>query len=303
MWNIMKERYYHMFANGDDARDFVIEEHDFKAAFNRIAVCSYLSGVRVLAASIEDSHPHVLLRGTPEQAEEFKQRYKDLSIRFITKHRGSSDGDVLNLELSEINDESYLMNAAIYVIVQATKDGKPILPYDYLYGTGALYFRKPGSILPWDHDYQGSLLVRRELGSFSLHEQWRICNTKSPMPSQWIIVNGIIHPECYMDIVGYESIFRTHNCFRAFLSSSKSRDEIVRRTMASVRGVTMEDLEARRICQECCVTLFGKRTTMHLTTEQRIIVAQKLRSLYCLSFRQLSTLSRLPESEIRKYIK
>ncbi len=297
------ERYYHMFANGDDARNFVTEENDFKAALNRIAVCAHLSGVRVLAASIEDSHPHVLLRGTQDQADNFKQRYKDLSIRFITRHRGSSDGVALNPELCGIDDESYLMNAAIYVIIQATKDGKPVLPYDYLYGTGALYFRKPGSILPWDHDYHGALHRRRELGSFSLQDQWRICNTKVPMPSQWIVVNGIIHPESYIDISGYESIFRTHNCFRAFLASSKSRDEIVRRTMASVRGITMEDLEARRICQDRCMALFGKRTTMHLSTGQRLSIAQDLRSSYRLSFRQLAALTRIPESEIRKYIK
>lgn len=292
-----------MFANGDDAKNFVIEENDFKAAFNRVAVCSHLAGVRILAASIEDSHPHVLLKGIHEQAEYFKQRYKDLTTRFITRHRGSSDGVVLNLELCEINDESYLMNAAIYVIIQATKDGKPILPYDYLYGTGALYFRKPGTILPWDHDYHGALYRREELGLLSIQDQWRICHTKIPMPSQWIIVNGIIHPKCYIDITGYESIFRTHNCLRAFLASSKSRDEIVRQTMASVRGVNMEDMEARRICQAICMTRFGKQTTMHLTADQRLYLAQELRSAYHLSFRQLATLTRLSESEIRKYIK
>lgn len=295
------ERYYHMYANGDDAKNFVIEENDFKAAFNRIAVCASMSGIRILAASIEDSHPHVLLKGLPERAEDFKRRYKDLSTRYITRHRGSFDGVVLNLELSEIHDESYLMNAAIYVIIQATKDGKPVLPYDYLYGTGALYFRRPGTILPWDHDYKGALHERRGLGSFPIQEQWRICNTKVHMPSEWIVVNGIIHPGCYIDIAGYEAIFRTHNCFRAFLASNKSRDEIVRRTMASVRGITMEDMEARRLCQDRCVALFGKRTTMHLTTEQRLTLAQNLRSSYRLSFRQLSKLTRLPESEIRKY--
>ncbi len=87
------------------------------------------------------------------------------------------------------------------------------------------------------------------------------------------------------------------------MSSGKARDEIVRRTMASTRGITIEDIEARRLCQERCIELFGKQTTKHLTATQRFILAQDLRNLYTLSFRQLSALTKLPEEEIRKYVK
>lgn len=299
----MDKHYYHLFANGCDAQNFIIGEYEFKAAFNRIAVCSFLCNVTVLAASIEDTHPHILLWGDRENAEMFKAKYEDLSIRYISRHRGTAEGIVLHCELCEINDNTYLMNAASYVIVQATKDGKPVLPYDYLYGTGALYFRKTGSILPWDHDYQGHIYERKELGSFPVKEQWRICNTKLRMPPDWIIVNGFIHPYSFVNVAGFENIFKTHNCFRAFLASGKARDEIVRRTMSTVRGLTLEDLEARMRCMERCINLFGKKTTKFLTTGQRLELAQDLRSKYGISFRQLSFLTKLPEAELRKYIR
>lgn len=299
----MEEQYFHMFANGDDAKDFIIKEEEFKAAFNRFAVCAYLCNVSILAFSIEDSHPHALLWGTGERVLDFKDKYRDLSVRYITKHRGSADGVTLNCDLCKISDEEYLRNAASYVIVQATKDGKPVLPYDYLFGTGALYFRKPGTILPWDHDFHGRLHERKKLGTFPVNMQRKICNTKIPMPDQWVIVNGFIHPGNFVDINGYERIFKTHNCFRAFMAIGKSRDEIVRRTMASAHGIVLEDLEARRLCHERCIGLFGKQTTKHLDTMERITLAQDLRKKYLLSFRQLATVVKLPESEVRKYVK
>lgn len=302
-WRFMTKHYYHLFANGDDAKNFITEEVEFKAAFNRIAVCAYICKIDVLAASIEDSHPHFLLKGDPDSVQLFATKYVDLSNRYLARHRGSTEGVVLSIEICEINDEQYLMNAASYVIIQATKDGKAILPYDYMYGTGALYFRPAGTILPWDHNYQGNLYPRCKLSTFTVQEQWKICNTKVPMPPDWIIVNGFIHPINYIDIDGFERIFKTHNCFRAFMSSGRSRDEIVRKTMLNTRGITVEDIEARNLCREQCIILFGKQTIRQLTTEQRIRLSQVLRKTYLLSYRQLSTLTRIPESEIRKYIK
>lgn len=292
-----------MFANGDDATDFITTESEFKAALNRIAVCANLSNATILAASIEDTHPHVLMWASEAEAIAFKDTYRFQSIRYIARRRGSSHGVKLNCELCRIDNESYLMNAASYVIVQATKDGKPILPYDYLYGTGALYFRRPGTILPWDHDFEGNLYPQRELGSLRLQDQWSICNTKQPMPGKWIVVNGLIHPKSYIDIVAFERIFKTHNCFRAFMASGKNRDEIIRKTMSTIRGITLDDIEARRLCHNKCLELFNKTTTRHLTTDQRLSLALEMQKQYSLSTRQLSSLTKIPESELMKYIK
>lgn len=299
----MAKHYYHMFANGDDATDFITTENEFKAALNRIAVCAHLSNVTILAASIEDTHPHILMWASEAEAMEFKDAYRFQSIRYIARRRGSSQGVKLNCELCRIDDESYLMNAASYVIVQATKDGKPILPYDYLYGTGALYFRRPGTILPWDHDFEGHLYPQTELGSLPLQEQWAICNTKLPMPGKWIVANGIIHPKSYVDIAAFERIFKTHNCFRAFMASGKNRDEIIRKTMSSIRGITIDDIEARKLCHLKCLELFSKTTTRHLTTDQRLTLALEMRKHYSLSTRQLASLTKIPEIELMKYVK
>lgn len=296
------EHFYHMFANGNDARNFIISKDEFKAAMNRVAVCTFLCKVKAVAVTIEDTHPHFLLKGRAENIYSFAIMYPKMTIRYIARHRGSSDGVKLKLETYLISDEAYLKNAAAYIIVQPTKDGKPILPYDYLYGTGALYFRQKGSILPWDHDFNGHLYEKAPLGTLPIHAQRNICNTKTAMPADWIVVNGFIHPACYIDIECLESIYKTHNCYRAFTASSKAQDESIRSTMAAIHGVSIDDIEARRICSETSLRLYNSHSTKMLSVTQRLDLARELRRSYHLSFRQLSTLVKLSEDELREYI-
>ena len=298
----MEKHYYHMFANGDDAKDFITTEEEFKAAFNRFGVCSVGSGVTVLSCSAEDSHPHALLYGTLEDCLAYKNSYELRSKRSIVQKRGSLDGVNLHCELYEIENESYLRNVAAYTIVQATKDGKAVMPYDYLYGTGALYFRTCRTILPWLIGNDGSVCTPRPFGALSVREKKAISLFKTGIPDNWLICNGFILPTCYIDVRRYESIFRTHNCFRVFLSSGRNKDDEIVARMSSSRGVLLEDLEARRLCHEACRTLFGKDTTRILDAAQRITLSRYLRKNYRLSYRQLSTLTKVPESELRKYV-
>lgn len=298
-----KEHYYHMFANGDDAQNFITCTEEFKAAFNRFALCHHLTRVAVLSMSVEDSHPHALLWGDFASCLKFKDLYEDLSMRCIIQRRGSKDGVTLNIEILEIDDEQYLMNTGTYTIAQATKDGKAIMPYDYLYGTGALYFRSPRTILPWMIDETGHQMEPQRLGDLPVQKQRIICGSRTCLPADYLVCNGFILPTNYIDVKHFESIYRTHNCFRAFLASSKTRDEELLRKMASVRGVAIEDLQARELCKEACLQLFGKQTTRQLSAEGRIRLAQHLRKMYRISYRQLSFLVKIPESELQKYVK
>lgn len=304
MREIMSEKYFHMFANGDDAKDFITSEEDFKAAFNRFAICSHRNvDVTVLSFSVEDTHPHALLRGNLENCSRFVRDFEDKSKRSIARRRGSLEGTNLHCELYEINDTRYLMNVAAYTIVQATKDGKAVMPYDYLYGTGALYFRSRYTILPWmiGNDLKVKEPVRfRDLNA---REKLRICASKELIPEDWLVCNGFILPTNYVDIKDFEQIFRTHNCFRTFLCSNRSKDEDIINRMSSTRGVLLDDQEARKICAEACLRIFGRPSTYSLSTDQRIILARSLKKDYNVSYRQLATLVKIPQNELRKYIK
>lgn len=299
----MENRYYHLFANGDDAKNFITSEAEFKQAFNRFAICSIATGVRVVSCSVEDSHPHALLYGCYENCYRFKELYQDLSTRSIVQNRGMLDGVCLHCEIDEVGDEQYLMNVAAYTIVQATKDGKPVMPYDYRFGTGALYFRNKYAVLPWLVNDDGKVCEPIAIASLTVREKRKLYPSSVTLPGDWLVCNGFILPTNYIDITRFESIYRTHNCYRVFLCAPKTRDDVIRQRMQFVRGVVVEDLEARRLCESVCLEMFGQRTTRCLSITQRMELATSLRRKYSLAYRQLSFLTRIPESELRKYVK
>ena len=296
------KQYYHLYSNGDDAINFILTNDDFVAAFNRVALCCHLSKVEVLSFSIEDTHIHALLYGTWEECSLFKKLFEENSLRCIVVKRGSSDGVRLICELDKITDENYLMNVAIYTIIQATKDGKAVMPYDYRFGTGALYFRSKHAVLPWLIDEYGMMAETKSFEQLSAREKRRICGSREDVPDSWLVCNGFILPTNYVKAARFESIFKTHNCFRVFLSSSREKNKVVQDRMAYVSGVTVEDLEARELCESICLELFGRKGIRHVTPQQRLEVARELRRRYHLSYRQISTLTRLPESELRSYV-
>jgi hypothetical protein len=73
--------------------------------------------------------------------------------------------------------------------------------------------------------------------------------------------------------------------------------------MAEERGVSMEDLEARKVCGDVCKQMFATRDPRRLDTRKRIRLAQQLRNQFRLTFRQLATLVRLPETEVRSFVR
>lgn len=297
------EYYFHLFANGNDAKNFITSETEFKAAFNRFGICAHSTGATVLSFSIEDSHPHALLRGTPEICTEFKLLFESMSMKSIVQQRGSADGVCLHCELDMITDMQYLKNVAAYTIIQATKDGKAVMPYDYRYGTGSLYFRNKYSVLPWLIDDFGRVSKPVRFDSLTVREKALICHSRTMAPDDWLVCNGFILPTNYVDVSSFESIFATHNCYRVFLASKKSSDQMILERMSMVRGVNIEDLEARTLCAEVCMTLFNKKTARHLNTAERLHLARTLRHRYLLSYRQLALLVRIPESELRMFVK
>lgn len=299
----MDKHFYHMFANGDDAKNFIINESDYRAAFNRFAICAANTQVQVYSFSIEESHPHSLLYGTYEECLSFATMYENSSRHYIASKRGNLDNVVLECTILLVDNDDYLRNVAAYTITQPTKDGKHVMPYDFKWGTGSMYFRPEKHIPVWCFDDRGNYQKAETIGSLSTRKRREILCSKKSVPEDWLVCNGLILPDNYVNIKGYEQIFATHNCFRAFMCAGRKNDEIIIERMAASRGVSLEDLEARRIAKHICQNLFGKSTARWLDTQQRIKLAIQLRRRFKISIRQISTLSRLPEAEVIKYIR
>lgn len=295
--------YFHMFANGDYAKNLIISESDFFSAFNLIGVCAANTAASVVSFSIEETHPHLLLYGTQSDCHRFKIMYEQSLLHHISSTRGTRDNVCFNCEMYAVTNEDYLRNVAAYTVVQPTKDGKKIMPYDYLWGTASMYFRSNRHVPVWLLDCDSKISEPVPIGALTYRQRIRLLSSKRNVPANWLICNGFLLPSNYVDVERFEAIYGTPNCFRVFMANNKKRDETVICRMAKVHGIDLEDLEARHVCEKVCLDLFGKRTARWLDTTQRLTLAMNLRRCHKMSFRQISILSRLPEAEIRKYMK
>ena len=300
-----RKAFFHLCANGAEVRNFILCSDDYAAAFNLIGVCAANTDVMVVSFSLEDSHPHILLYGTYEACVAFKNLYERLYLRHAASTRSHDDKLVFHCELYPIGDDGdYLRNVAVYTIIQATKDGKPVMPYDYPWCTGALYFRSGHYTPVWYFDTNGRILEPSPFSQLGAREQRAVLHTRGfSIPGSWLVCNGLILPENYIDKRIFESIYQTCNRFRVYLSSPKKREEEMLSRMSEYRGIALEDQEARKICGDVCKQLYGIRDPRRLKGEQRLELARELRHRYHLTFRQLSLLVRLPESEIRFFVR
>ena len=301
----MNKEYFHVCANGADSRNFIISEDDYYTAFNYFGVCAANTEVEVVSFSIEDSHPHALLWGTRLECSRYTVLYESLYTHYAAATRNGGADLVLRCELYPIGDDmDYLRNVAVYTIIQPTKDGKSVMPYDYLWGTGSLYFRNGFYTPVWYFDKEGTIRQPVSFISLGAREKRALLHTRNyTIPDDWLVCNGFILPENYVNIERFKSIYITFNRFRVFLSSPKSREEVMLAKMAEERGVMMEDMEARRACGDCCKRMFGTRDPRRLDPRNRLSLAQQLRSQLRLTYRQLATLVRLPETEIRAFVR
>lgn len=301
----MKQEFFHMCAKGADSRNFILSESDFYAAFNLMGVCAANTDVVIVSFSIEESHPHALLWGTCENCIKYKNLYETQYVHYAAAGRPGGSDMAFHCELYPIGDDlDYLRNVAVYTIIQPTKDGKQIMPYDYRWGTGSMYFRTSNHIPIWYFDDAGIIHQPVSIGSLGTRERNKLLHSRIlSVPEEWLVCNGFILPGNYVDVCRFEAIYGTCNRFRVFLSSPRSREEMMLTRMAEYRGVVMEDIEARKVCGELCRQLFGTRDPRKLDSTQRIMLARQLRRQFKLTFRQLSTLVRLPETEIRIFVR
>lgn len=297
--------FFHICADGALTRNFIITENNFYAAFNLVGVCAAGTNVIIVSFSIEDSHPHFLLWGLESDCIAFKTMYENQYRHYAAGSRGGKDEIAFVCELYPIgDDEDYLKNVAAYTIIQPTKDGKGVMWYDYPWGTGSLYFRTGPCVPIWCFDKDGNIIQPVEFGSLSTTAKREIVHSRSlTIPDDWLVAGGIILPSNYVDINKFTSIYKTHNRFRVYTSSPRSREEEMLRTMANYHGVTVDDLEARKLCGDMCKEMFGTRDPRRLDTTRRIALAQQLRRAYRMTFRQLAILVRLDEKELRVYVR
>lgn len=299
-----KRTYYHIYSNGADARNLISCTRDAEVAFNRIAVCAAeFPEVEVVAANVLDTHVHILTYGTLSDSAGFKERYVYLTRHYIYHRKGPDKDDRFHMDIYEAEDDAYLKNLGAYVVIQPTKDRKKVMYYDYLYGTGSLYFRNSNVVPVWLVNEDGSVSESTRFGDIPRRDQIRILGTRiGIVPDSWQVCKDIVLPTNYINIARFENIYKTHNAFRAFSSSGGKADQEISDKMTGIRGVDLEESEAREICKNIMFKKFNVGDLRKLDGKQRMEIAWELRKSYKCGISQISRRVHLPEAELSKYL-
>ena len=299
-----KAQYFHLCADGHQAQNFILSTRDFVAAMNIVALCAANTAVSVVAFALEDTHPHFLLYGTSDECVNFKLLFETTYKHYAASTREEGARFRLEIELYPVdNSESALRNVAAYIVSQPTKDGKDIMPFDYRWSSGSLYFRRGYHLPIWLFDDAGNILKTETFGELSVDRKREVTHSRRYLlPDNWIIVGNLVLPSNFVNIERFESIYRTPNCYRVFLAGSRKQDEGILNKISQIRGVLLEDTEARAVCGDECKMRFGTRDPRRLDSQDRVLLAQILRRQHNMTLRQIATVVRLPESEVRRYV-
>ena len=260
--------YYHICSDGRSVSVLFRNQSDFKAAMNRVAICT--------------------LRFTGKyNADVYKQR-ASLSR--------------LPVKVIPVEDVDYLKTLIGYVVKNPTK-ARLDMYYLYPWGTGNLYFRhktfgnKDGGDGKYDNRQPGGICRVADLG---LNEIRKLCRTRVSLPDWWLINEGVILPENYVAVSEVEQLLKTTRSYLYFLSMNK--DDDIDRDLGDWNELRLNDSELRSARCEIALALYGTGNIRDLSAPQRLAVAKQLRRKYLCSKRQLARIVMLPYEDLATHI-
>lgn len=292
---VMTVNYYHICSDGNYSSVLFRNTTDFKAAMNRIAVCAYkIPGIRILAFVLMDNHVHFVVSCASESAcRKFIGEFFRLTGKYNWDYyqlKATMRG--IPVKIIRETDEDALRTVIAYVLKNPTKARLGMF-FNYPWGTGNLFFHG-GRKYEQNLVKLGDLSVE-EAGPYAVRRQ---CRTLFRLPADWILREGVILPENYVDVQAVEKLFGTPRSYMFFLSLNK--DDEIERDMGEWSELRMNDSELRverdRIVQE----IFGKNAVRTLTVPERLRLAVALRRKFVCSKKQLSRIVHLPYEELIK---
>lgn len=156
-----------------------------------------------------------------------------------------------------------------------------MIPYFYPWSSLAAYFNggtKPRSF---------------NLNEMSFRKRCGILKSESTVPSHYCVdENGIILPECYVDVKRVEGIFKHPARFLNMLSRKVEGDVEIKFGIADT--VSLSDQEIATQMKELIYKEFQKESLSQLSMEQRLTLCSLLKKNFRAGAKQIARISHLP---------
>lgn len=286
----MKREYYHVCSEGLEKRMIFRNRREFIMGINYVALCHLKCNVRILCFCLMGNHFHFILSGSYQECWKFGNEYKRM-CGMMMKRTQESDAGMKDVELQvkEITDMNYLEYAIAYVLRNPVVAGFRIMPHQYEWSSGDMYFRS------------SYIASGRRADSFSIKELSRLLNSNIKIPGHYIIdESGIISPLNYIDYKAVEDIFKHPSRLLGLLSAKKETEfEIF---MGVADNYTPDIEELKDSVRELIRVEFGVKAVSQLSMEQRVLLCGLMRRNFRASRKQIALITRLNMETINKVV-
>lgn len=279
-----------MCSEGLEKRMIFRNRREFIMGINYVALCHLKCNVRILCFCLMGNHFHFILSGSYQECWKFGNEYKRM-CGMMMKRTQESDAGMKDVELQvkEITNMSYLEYAIAYVLRNPVVAGFRIMPHQYEWSSGDMYFRS------------SYIASGRRADSFSIKELSRLLNSNIKIPGHYIIdESGIISPLNYIDYKAVEDIFKHPSRLLGLLSAKKETEfEIF---MGVADNYTPDIEELKDSVRELIRVEFGVKAVSQLSMEQKVLLCGLMRRNFRASRKQIALITRLNMETINKVV-
>lgn len=257
---------FHIYSNGTNVNSLFTTREDNIFIMNALAVNSFISGIRILVHQIMETHFHLIASGTQINCYKFVQRVTPLVNRLINRHgRSTCINGKFQISMDPIHEARELKNKIMYVYRNAIAARMPVLPWEYEWGPGNIYFVDHSSL-----ESQG-----KPISALSLYQQRLRFHSHIHLPQNWRINDeGLILPHCYIDWRRVEKEFGTPFVFVSFMHQTRE-EECRLEAECSRRAVEkLSEAELRKEVNEYVWKVYGRRKISDAIVEERIASAR-----------------------------
>ena len=248
---------WHVFSDGTRADIPFDTDEDKLFAWNSVAVCAEIAGVRVWVVTVNDTHLHTLVQGQEANAKHFRNVLQQrLQTQFPNQR--------IYFTCDSVKTRDEVLTKFMYVYRNCLDFYKK-LPGEYPWGSGHIYFSEKR------HFFKG-----RRIGDISLREQYKLFRTREHLPKNWRFDSDErILPESFIDYDAVEDFFVSPKTFLAFQYIRKDKEAELKKEIHRRHLESRSIQELRRIGNQICSQQFG-RTLSKVSLEPRLEVASQM---------------------------
>lgn len=301
---------YHFSSDGNATDELFLDTTDFKDGMNRVAILSLRFNILILAFVLMDTHIHFVLYGAFEECQAFVHEFMRLTGMSLSfRHGEKAKTHAIPIDYKVIHDADYLRNAICYDFRNPTVAGIKYMFYDYPWSSGPTMFRseKGWARAMWtlteDRNCPQEILdyfkIKRAWELGDQKETRQILKSHDVLPDDWILIDGVIFPGCYIPLDIVTSIFRSHKSFLFFCGRNNEKE--MDKDSGQLSRLSLPNDEMKQHRDEIIAEKFGDRTIRSLNAEERMEVARTLRSRYRASIKQIANIVRMPVEMVEKW--